>query len=108
AAAVSDFTADAVIGDLRHALLRGGERLPASGRRQRWLVWRQGEQVQFRPMATDEAGCYDLMRDGGGFGAMCAALAAQRDQTDAVTRGAEILKDWLERGLVAAIAGAAP
>jgi len=111
AASVATLDTDAAIGDLRRSLLRD-EAMPASDARPslvlRWLVWRQEEQVLYRPMAMDEARCFDLIQGGGSFGAMCLALVADRDETAAVSRSAEILKDWLERGLIAGIVAGPP
>jgi len=102
--AVSDFRADAGIADLRRAVLRAVD-LPqiGAGGEQRWVVWRQDEDVQYRPLAEDEAAALDLMRNNGRFGAMCRLLAEQFGNPDAALRSAQILKDWLDRGLVAAI-----
>ncbi|WP_374656045.1 putative DNA-binding domain-containing protein [Dongia sp.] len=105
---VSVFTADASMGDLRHAFLRDSDDRPAAaGYETSWIVWRHGEEVQYRRQEQDEAAAFGLMRDGGPFGAMC-RLLAERGQENAAPRSAEIIKDWLERGLVAAVVHDAP
>jgi hypothetical protein len=104
AEAVGDFTADAVIGDVRRAVLHDETAWPeASGIDQRWVVWRQNEDVQYRVFAQDEAAAFDLMRAGGSFGAMCQLLGDQFGNPDAAMRSAQIIKDWFERDLVALI-----
>lgn len=103
-AGVSDFVADAATGNLRRALLHDEADLPsAAGYESHWLTWRQGEEVQYRSLGNDEAAALDLMQGGGDFAAMCRLLAEEFGRVDAAQRSAEILKDWLERGLVAAI-----
>ncbi len=104
AAGVSIITADAGTGDLRRALLHdetvndAAPGLPVS-----WLVWRAGEDVQYRALAEDEAACFDRMQRGASFAAMCEDLARDFHEANAAQRGAEMLQDWLQRGLVAAI-----
>lgn len=104
AAGVSIITADAGTGDLRRALLHdeavndAAPGLPAS-----WLVWRAGEDVQYRALPEDEAACFDRMQRGTSFAVMCEDLARDFHEADAAQRGAEMLQDWLQRGLVTAI-----
>jgi hypothetical protein len=101
---VSDFIADAAVGAMRHALLRDATDMPAASRSYaHWLIWRRQEEVQYRSLDDDEAAALELMQAGGTFSAMCQLLAEKFDQSNAALRSAEILKDWLERGLVAAI-----
>lgn len=102
--AVSVFRADAGIADLRRAILHD-EAMPPSavGSEQRWVVWRQDEEVQYRPLAKDEAAAFELMRNYGRFGAKCRLLAETFANPDAALRSAQILKDWLDRGLLVAI-----
>lgn len=99
---VSIFSGDAILGDLRRALLHGepADRV-AGDRTVSWLVWRQDDQVQFRPVTDDEAASFGLMQNGGTFGAMCEMLAQNLPQNEEpVLRAATYLKDWIERGLV--------
>ena len=104
AEAVSDIIADATIGDIRRAILRDEPVFPAaSGDEVRWIVWRQGEDVQYRTLAVDESAAFDLMQAGGNFGAMCQLLSDQYGNPNAALRSAQILKDWLDRGLVVVI-----
>lgn len=102
--AVSDFRADSGIADLRRAILHDEPVPPVAGDSdQRWIVWRQDEEVQYRTLAEDEAAAFDLMRNNNRFGAMCCLLAEKFANPDAALRSAQMLKDWLDRGLVAAI-----
>jgi hypothetical protein len=106
---VSDLTADSSIATLRHALLRNELDLPqAAGYDISWLVWRQGEDVQYRPLPEDEAQAFAFTRAGGSFGNMCSLLASICNESEPSRRGAEILQDWLSRGLVAEILPLAP
>ncbi len=101
---VSVFEGDAALGTLRHDLLRGREQLSVSaGDGVTWLIWRQGEGVQYRPMPEDEAAALNLMRLQATFGAMCRLVAERFGNPNAALRCAEMLKDWLESGLVVAI-----
>ncbi|MBK8160968.1 MAG: putative DNA-binding domain-containing protein [Rhodospirillaceae bacterium] len=103
--AVSDLVADSSIGELRRAILHDAGEMPAAREiGQRWIVWRQDEDVQYRPVADDEAAAFDLIRDGATFGVMCQHLSDHCRHPAAAVRSAEILKDWLDRGLVAEIA----
>lgn len=100
---VSTFAADAALGDLRQAVLRDAADLPSmAGVQASWAVWRQGEEVRYRALAKDEAAVFRLMQSGATFGEMC-RLTGELGAVDAALRSAEMLKDWLERGLVAAI-----
>jgi hypothetical protein len=104
AAGVSFIVAAAQTGDLRRALLRdGAASRPLPGLPVSWLVWRSGEEVQYRALAEDEAAGFAAMQSGGSFARMCESLARDCLETDPARRGAEILQDWLLRGLVAAI-----
>jgi hypothetical protein len=105
----SDLVADTSIAALRHALLRNEFDLPpATGHDISWLVWRQGEEVQYRPLPEDERQAFGHMRAGGSFSAMCGWLASDFAESEPSRRGAEILQDWLSRGLVAEILPLAP
>lgn len=105
AESVSFFAGAAGIGDLRRALLRGEPADPVAGDRTvSWLVWRQDDQVQFRPVTHAEAASFGLMQNGGTFGAMCEKLAQNLPQhEEPVLRAATYLKDWVERGLVVGV-----
>lgn len=106
---VSDLTADTSIAALRHALLRSEAELPpATGFDISWLVWREGEDVQYRPLPEDERQTLDCMRAGRSFSDMCGLLASIFQESEPSRRGAEFLQDWLTRGLVAEILPLAP
>ena len=106
---VSDVPADTSIAALRHALLRHEFDLPsATGQDISWLVWREGEEVQYRPMPEDERQAFRHMRAGGSFSDMCGLLASACAESEPSRRGAEILKDWLTRGLVTEVLPLAP
>lgn len=113
AAAVSMLTAEAGTGDLRQALLHAdtaGGAMPgvamndtAPGLPVNWLIWRSGEDVQYRALPADEADGFASMQAGASFAAMCEILAGDHHAADPAQRGAEMLQDWLQRGLVSAI-----
>jgi hypothetical protein len=104
AAGAGMITADAVTGDLRRAVLHAEAVRPLeTGLQVPWLIWRQSEEVQYRALPADEAAAFAGMRDGISFARMCEALARDFHEADAAQRGAEMLQDWLLRGLVAEI-----
>ncbi|WP_374374905.1 putative DNA-binding domain-containing protein [Dongia sp.] len=97
---LSIFAGDAAIGDARRALLRDAAHdAVSSDRRTTWLVWRQGEEIQFRDATPEEAACLALMGKGGTFGDMCDWLMTNAP-AETPARAAEFIKDWVERGLV--------
>jgi hypothetical protein len=98
---LSLFSGDAVIGDLRRALLReiAGD-LAASGEQVAWLVWRQNEEIQFRSATAQEDIGLAYMRAGGTFGGLCERLAAIEAVEAPARRAAELVKDWVERDMV--------
>nr|WP_298688922.1 DNA-binding domain-containing protein [uncultured Dongia sp.] len=100
AESLSVFAGNAAIGDTRRALLRAAahDAVPSNSRTT-WLVWRQGEEINFRDATTQEAACLALMRKGGTFGEMCHCLTAGV-ASETPARAAEFIKDWVERGLV--------
>ncbi|MDY0872551.1 DNA-binding domain-containing protein [Dongia rigui] len=104
AVAASLITADTATGDLRRALLHDepvSEAVP--GLSVAWLVWRSGEDVQYRALPADEAACFAWMQGGMSFARMCESLAQDFHEANAAQRGAEMLQDWLQRGLVSEI-----
>jgi hypothetical protein len=100
----SVITADAVTGDLRRAVLHSEVARPLpTGLLVPWLIWRQGEEVQYRALPPDEASALADMREGLTFDRMCGTLARDFHDEDPARRGAEMLQDWFVRGLVTEI-----
>ncbi|TDQ82545.1 hypothetical protein A8950_2368 [Dongia mobilis] len=102
---------DAGLGELRRGLLRGeGSETAALGDESAWLVWRQGDSVQYRSLPAAERVALEVMQGGGSLGEMCLALAAgPHEAAPAQHSAAQFINDWLTQGLVAAFAGdAAP
>lgn len=67
----------------------------------RWYVWRQDLELRFHPTDPDEALAFDLIRNGGTFGEMCEALGATLSPDAQTLRAAQILKAWLDWGMIA-------
>jgi hypothetical protein len=72
---------------------------------QRWLLWRDGLQVLFRALATDEAAALRVAMDGGSFGELCLRLCERVDEAQAPVRAAGYLRGWLGAGLVTGVHG---
>jgi hypothetical protein len=68
-----------------------------------WVLWRRELQIFFRPLTTLEAQMLDVVRAGGSFGAVCLALSSALDETQAPSRAAAFLREWVESGLIVGI-----
>jgi hypothetical protein len=68
-----------------------------------WLLWRRELQIFFRPLTALEAQMLDVVRAGGSFGAVCVALSAALDETQAPARAAAFLREWVESGMIVGI-----
>jgi hypothetical protein len=86
--------------------LTAGEPHPApelAAQPQAWLQWRDGLQMRFRSLDTDEAVALRVALDGGSFGELCVRLSELVDEAQAPTRAARYLRSWFDAGLVTGI-----
>jgi hypothetical protein len=65
-----------------------------------WLVWREGLDSAFRSLEDDEAWAFDAAMAGMSFGELCEGLCQFHAPQDAATRGAGLLRLWIEAGLL--------
>ncbi|MBT5766121.1 MAG: hypothetical protein HOI58_04615 [Kordiimonadaceae bacterium] len=63
------------------------------------LQWKNDLNCFFRTMSNDEAGALMLARDGKAFPDICECLY-EFHEDDATMRAAELLKSWVEEGLI--------
>lgn len=68
-----------------------------------WLVWRKGHEPFYRALPSDEAWALGAAVKGRSFGALCDGLRHYVDEAHAAQRAAQLLKGWLNEGLVSAI-----
>ncbi len=73
-----------------------------------WLVWRQGLEVKFRPLESDESAALGSAMAGEEFAAICETLAEQGPEDEAAYRAAGLIRAWIETGLIASIAHTGP
>ena len=88
------------------ALTGGGEeRVPPAVERQPtvWMLWRQDLQTYFRSLQAAEATALDIVRGGGSFGGICAALVAHFGEEETPLRAAGYLRGWTEAGLISSL-----
>ncbi|MBU1237005.1 MAG: putative DNA-binding domain-containing protein [Gammaproteobacteria bacterium] len=64
------------------------------------IVWRYGLECRWRTVSDTEASALRTMVDGGCFADICAALLDAGDQ-DAATSAANLLRAWVDKGLLA-------
>ena len=64
-----------------------------------WAAWRAGLDTQYRSLEADESDALDMLLAGTSFGEVCERLAAH-DADGAPLRAAQLLRTWLESGLV--------
>jgi hypothetical protein len=84
----------------------GGRELPATAiedSAQDWLLWRQDLNIHWRPLSPDEAGAFDVVQGGGGFGQICERLCQWLAPEDVAMHAASLLKRWLSEGLLTQI-----
>lgn len=74
--------------------------IAAAARRCEWLVWRSGLEVRFRPLEVDEAWALDEAGKDGDFAALCEGLRRWIEGDRAAFRAAELIKGWIETGLI--------
>lgn len=83
-----------------------GRESPAAAMRRRpvhWLVWRKGHQPFYRALSREEAWALGAVAEGRCFSDLCDGLRRHVRAAHAAQRAAQLLKGWLEQGLVRAI-----
>jgi hypothetical protein len=83
-----------------------GRKAPAVAMRRRpvhWLVWRKGHEPFYRALSREEAWALDTVAKGRSFSDLCEGLPRHVRGVHAAQRAAQLLKGWLEEGLVRAI-----
>jgi hypothetical protein len=83
-----------------------GREPPAVAMRRRpphWLVWRKGHEPFYRALSREEAWALDAVAKGRSFSDLCDGLRHHVRAAHAARRAAQLLKGWLEEGLVRAI-----
>lgn len=68
------------------------------------LVWRQEDSSRFRVLDPEETMAFDSVRSGVPFGVLCEMIAMMDDPENAASRAAGYLRNWIESGLLSAIA----
>jgi hypothetical protein len=79
-----------------------------AGDAQAWLIWRRGLDTWFRSMDASEARALAFIAAGPhrrSFGDLCELLAQGRDEAEAATEGAKLLRRWLDDELLASESG---
>lgn len=74
-----------------------------AGADRQWWIWRQDLEVKYHQASEDEAMSFKLMQEGGEFAAMCDQLIPTIGEENASFRAAEILRAWLDWGMVSEI-----
>lgn len=72
------------------------------------MVWRFDYDLKFRAIDINEAAALDAVRAGATFGDICELLAERMESDQAVMTAAQILRGWLEWGIVQDIEHDAP
>jgi len=73
---------------------------PSSGNISHWWIWRHELEVKYHHAAVEEEAVFTLMQSGGDFATMCEILIPFVGEERAAYRAAEILRAWLEWGMV--------
>lgn len=68
---------------------------------QRWLIWRDGLDTRYRPLAADEALAMVTIAEHGTFENLCDALCNCQPLEAVPARAASLLKTWIVDGLIA-------
>ena len=69
------------------------------------LVWREGFMARFKPLSTEEAMMWDEAAKGVRFSVLCEMVATFAGEDEAELRAASYLKDWIDMGMLAGLAG---
>jgi hypothetical protein len=86
---------------LEHNDAKAGElTAEAAGQPVDWLVWREDLDSAFRSLEEDEAWAFDAAMQGVSFAELCEGLCKFHSPQDAATRGAGLLRLWIETGLL--------
>ncbi len=72
------------------------------------MAWRIDYDLKFRPIDANEQAALDAARTGATFGDICELLAARMAPDQAVMTAAQILRGWLEWGVIEEIEHDAP
>lgn len=72
------------------------------------MVWRAAYDLKFRAIDTAEHEALGAVQSGADFGAICELLAARMEPEQAVMTAAQILRGWLEWGVIRDISHDAP
>jgi hypothetical protein len=72
------------------------------------MVWRIDYDLKFRPIEANEAAALAAARTGSTFGDICELLAERMEPDQAVMTAAQILRGWLEWGVIQDIEHDAP
>lgn len=67
------------------------------------IVWRQSMVSRFRAIDAGEHRALLLARGGATFGALCAAIVAERGETDGIAQAGAWLGQWLADGMIVAV-----
>jgi hypothetical protein len=68
-----------------------------------WLLWRQDLKEFFRPLTAAEEHTLVAARAGETFGDICTVLCEHMREEEAPRRAAELLRSWIESGLITSL-----
>jgi hypothetical protein len=68
-----------------------------------WLLWRRELTTHYRSLADIEARALDALRGGASFADLCTLIAETETDEVAALRSAQLLRGWIESGLIAAM-----
>lgn len=68
-----------------------------------WLLWRHELKELFRPLSLAEEHALVAARAGEAFGEVCAVLCEHMPENEAPAKAAELLKSWVESGLISSV-----
>ena len=69
------------------------------------LVWRDGFMARFKPLSAEEAMMWNEAANGVRFSVLCEMVATFAGEDEAELRAASYLKDWVDMGMLASLAG---
>lgn len=72
------------------------------------LVWRLGLQPHFRSLDALEAAAFDWLSAGEAFGSVCVALASTFPREDIAARAGQLLRRWVDDGLISEVVPLVP